>query len=421
MNSFKLSLTLFIAFYIIIQIVAAEWMGDSISSNSKFISQYYNEYTSIIDIFVYALLFVGISQATLGKHFTTRGGKAVSVALGIALAIGLVMSEKTIGFNLRSFGPIAAGIIIFLVGILIFLGLKKAGIASISAAASAFLITYFIILTVISGFAQLITSSPYTSWIQVLVIIAFAIIVYKILQSLFSKKQNSPEETLKKNMDDKSPENTDLKEQINQLKGEKDFIKNEMENKSEVAAKVSKDIIAELSNMKKLMGELCTPQSRYTVLKTLQFIPPQEQQISNAFLPIKQKVKQLASFDYRHFQQLKNDYRKLPPSDRKLIKAEIKEEWKKLDAENRIVRLENSGESYNRNIIRVIQDLSLALKENRIRDALILINEAIKWEEKILRIFKQMKHLEHRLKSYTNHERRLENKELKMHKQFKIR
>jgi cell division protein FtsB len=399
-------------------VYAAKEVNSIVYFNSGYIDNFYSTYSTIIDLFIYTLLFIGISQATLGKHFPSRGGKAVVVALGLALAIGLVMSEKTIGFNLRSFGPIAAGILIILVGIMIFLGLKRAGSTSIVATAVAFLITYFIILTVIPGFAQWITSNSYTSWIHLLVIIAFAIIIYKILKSLFSKKQNSLEDILKKNMDDISPENTDLQEQIKQLKGEKVFIKNEMENKSDQAAKASKDMIAELSNMKKMMGELVTPQSRYTVLKTLQSIPIQEQQISNAFLPLKQKVKQLASFDYRHFQQLKNDYPKLPSSDRKLIKQEINEEWKKLNAENKIVKLENAGENYNRNFIRVIQDLSVALKENRIRDALILINEAIKWEEKILRIFKQMKHLEHRLKSYTNHERRFENKELKMHKQF---
>jgi len=411
----------FLAFCILIQIVyASSGNSATIASLGINISNIYNSYFSIIDFIIYSLLFIGISQATLGKHFPSRGGKAVSVALGIALAIGLVMSEKTIGFNLRSFGPIAAGILIFLVGIMIFIGLKKTGIASISAAASAFLITYFIILSVISGFAQLITSSPYTSWIHLLVIIAFAIIIYKILKSLFSKKQNSLKETLKKNMDDKSPEKTDLQEQIKQLKGEKDFIKNEMENKNEEAAKISKDMIGELSSLKKKIRELGTPQSRYTVLKTLQSIPIQEQQISNSFLPLKQKVKQLASFDHRHFQQLKNDYPKLPSSDRKLIKQEINEEWKKLNAENKIVKLENAGENYNRNFIRVIQDLSVALKDNRIRDALVLIDEAIRWEEKILRIFKQMKHLEHKLKSYTNHERRLENKELKNLKQINI-
>jgi hypothetical protein len=89
------------------QFVHAAPGGDPfLSRSSEFISYFYNTYSLIIDLLIYTLLFVGISQVTLGRHFPSRGGKAVSVALGLALAIGLVTSEQAMGFNLRSFGPL---------------------------------------------------------------------------------------------------------------------------------------------------------------------------------------------------------------------------------------------------------------------------------------------------------------------------
>ncbi|MBK8947233.1 MAG: hypothetical protein IPM32_18485 [Ignavibacteriae bacterium] len=55
-------------------------------------SEIYDSYSSIIDFIIYVILFVGLSQVTIGKIFDPRGGKAMVVAIGLVLAIGLVIS-----------------------------------------------------------------------------------------------------------------------------------------------------------------------------------------------------------------------------------------------------------------------------------------------------------------------------------------
>ncbi len=42
----------------------------------------YDQYAGVIDFVIYAILFVGISQATIGTRFQGRGGKAVVTAVG---------------------------------------------------------------------------------------------------------------------------------------------------------------------------------------------------------------------------------------------------------------------------------------------------------------------------------------------------
>ena len=58
----------------------------------------YDTDSSIIDFIVYSALFMGLAQATLGKRFESRDGKAVVSAVKLALAIGLLISEQTLGF-----------------------------------------------------------------------------------------------------------------------------------------------------------------------------------------------------------------------------------------------------------------------------------------------------------------------------------
>ena len=65
----------------------------------------YDSYATVIDLIIYLILFVGLAKATIGKRFETAG---VPVAIGIALAIGLTLSERTLGFSLRTLGPLAA-------------------------------------------------------------------------------------------------------------------------------------------------------------------------------------------------------------------------------------------------------------------------------------------------------------------------
>jgi hypothetical protein len=57
-----------------------------------------------------------------------------------------------------------------------------------------------------------------------LVVIAVAILIYKLFKSLLSQKTKPLQEKLKDLLEDKSLQNPDLQAQIQQLKDEKDFI-----------------------------------------------------------------------------------------------------------------------------------------------------------------------------------------------------
>jgi hypothetical protein len=84
------------------------------------LSRLYERYAILIDLAIYLLIFVGLAQVTLGKRFQGNGGKAIAIGIGVSLAISLAIAEQLLGFSLRSFGPIAAGIFLGILGVMIF-------------------------------------------------------------------------------------------------------------------------------------------------------------------------------------------------------------------------------------------------------------------------------------------------------------
>jgi len=99
-------------------------------------------------------------------------------AVKLALAIGLLISEQTLGFGLRSCAPLAAGTFIFLVGFTLYLGSRAAGMSAVNTASVALVMTYVSIAAVAPGFIDWITRNPYTSWIDSVLVIALVAVVY---------------------------------------------------------------------------------------------------------------------------------------------------------------------------------------------------------------------------------------------------
>lgn len=116
------------------------------------LGQVYGRYATLIDLFIYILIFVGLSQVTLGRRFPGSGGRALSIGTGLFMAIALVIAEEQLGFTLQSFGPFAAALIIALLGFMVYRFLHYAGVARTKAAGMAYLAMFFLMLGVTPDF-----------------------------------------------------------------------------------------------------------------------------------------------------------------------------------------------------------------------------------------------------------------------------
>lgn len=75
------------------------------------LAEIYDSAANFIDAMFYFLFFIGIVQFALSGYFKGRGGTAVVISFGAALAIGLAIWTSKIGFRLGDrIGPIAGAI-----------------------------------------------------------------------------------------------------------------------------------------------------------------------------------------------------------------------------------------------------------------------------------------------------------------------
>ena len=107
------------------------------------LSSLYSQYASVVDFFLYLLIFVGLTQWVFESRFQGRGGRAVTIGVGTALAAGLSLAESRFGFSLLSFGPIAGFIMILLVAMVVYHLVHKTGLGALSSAVLALLVMYF--------------------------------------------------------------------------------------------------------------------------------------------------------------------------------------------------------------------------------------------------------------------------------------
>ena len=105
----------------------------------------YNNYQYVIDTIVYFIFFVATASVTLQKRFKGNAGRAMSIVIGIMLAIGMSVFAKAADFTLGSLWPIAAGAFIGVLAFLIFRLMVDNGAKLGGGVSTAYVITFFVI------------------------------------------------------------------------------------------------------------------------------------------------------------------------------------------------------------------------------------------------------------------------------------
>lgn len=399
-------LVFFVIFLCSVSLASASLFAELLSPfETTNFSDIYDTYYSIIDFIIYTVLFVGLSQVTIGKRFESRGGKAVVIAIGLVLAIGLAISETYIGFNLRSFGPLAAAIFIFLVGLVIFLGIKSAGMEIVGAASITLVITYFSIRSVSPSFFDYMINNQYLSWLHSIILIAVLISIYKLFRLFFFKKDAIKENSSEGFFKNVSSKPKDFFNQLKEEKNEKNFIQKKLEKITSDVGKDSKQIISDLIEIRKLIHEFgSSEKGKELISRKVESIIPRERMIHLKIKALRELVKKISNFDIQNFQNLQNDYNALPVNERKFLEKKLKTEWKKLDVEKQLLKLEEVLRKYDHSFNHHLELLIVSLRSNKIKSAVEQIDETIKIEKNLFKTIKQMEQLEKKLERFIGKE-----------------
>ena len=75
---------------------------------TEILIQIWQTYPALLDLALYFFVFAAATRASLAKTFPGSNGKALAIAVGLALAASLTLTQHTLGFTLEKLGPIAA-------------------------------------------------------------------------------------------------------------------------------------------------------------------------------------------------------------------------------------------------------------------------------------------------------------------------
>ncbi len=358
------------------------------------IARAYDKYSTVWDLAIYLVIFVGIAKVTLGKMFgENRGGRAIVTGVGIVLAISLVLMERQMGWSLRSFGPVAAGIFTILIGITIFQGLQRLTANRTLSSSATVVMLYFSMRAVSPNIFDWMQKNEWTAFLHSILLIAVFIALFQGVRALFPRSEEAMR-TLARKV--KQPVETARDLRLpKEEKQEKAIIRSRLERITKKEMKESKKIIRDLQEIMKITDEHGgSAEGRRLISQKIADIVPREHEATRLLAALKDIDTKLMRFDLRVFESLRERYRKLPDNLKKKLRITITEQRAKLGCEEKLRYFEKKIEEYDKDFTYSLKMVIVNLNAGKTEDSKKWINEAIRYEYGILRICKQMKVLE---------------------------
>ncbi len=120
----------------------------SVFRNFSLPNVYQGNIAHFIDFIIYLIIFIGLSQQTLGRRFEGRGGSALTTGMGLALGIAAAVAEYYFDFVLGNLAPLALAILIIVVSIMLFTVLLALGLDKFTATSTTYVTMYFMFFAV---------------------------------------------------------------------------------------------------------------------------------------------------------------------------------------------------------------------------------------------------------------------------------
>ena len=371
------------------------------------VSQIYYRYAIIIDLVVYLMVFVGLAQVTLGNKFQGRGGKAITIAIGVSLAISMAIAERAFGFSLGSFGPIAVGLFLAILGVMIYRLIKHLGAGFAVSGSMAYVIIILFLTATMPGFFAWINQN--IPLLNLGLVIGFIWALYNLISHLFKHKGLS-QKLAKKFKDIKAESNED----ISKLTNSKSFQRSQIKPITKQAFKTSNQILNELAEILKSIEKYGhMPEARAEIKKQIDRILPEQMELMETIKTLQNRHGRILAFDMGIYsQEFQNRYRELSGPEKAAMKKELEDEYIKLGIEKQLPVLERQIEDYHIGIRNHLIQASSFLMARDIENAKALIKKAINLEQQTKLILDRLRNLEKQIFRHTKRELKME-KELK--------
>lgn len=297
------------------------------------LSQLYAQFSSVIDFFVYLLIFLGLAQWSLESRFQGRGGKALTVGIGTALALSLSLAENRFSFSIASLGVLAGAIALILVGIVLFPLAQKVGLKTSTAVMAVVALIYLGI--------GILTPEAY-NWIDINAPLIHGIAAAALIALLVKAVWRVFHGAVKPGAPSVAALSTPEQEAVS---GESRAIKDE----PAVLAQERKDLTAARTEMQGLVNQLGTdpqsPQVQTYAHAVFRRAKDRDMVLRQRLDYIQTLNSRLERFDLGLFHEMKARYDKLPAADQARLRKEIDLERLKVFREREVEDLSKNARS----------------------------------------------------------------------------
>ena len=400
---------LLIAAILAIQLTAAAPLGlEELLHPFEFlnITQTYDHYSGLIDLFIYILIFVGLAQAILARHYGGTGGHAVAIGVGLCLAFAMLLAEEAFNFNLKSFGPFAAMLIVLLLGITMFGLLHGAGMSKTASASTAYVAIFFTTRAVAPEFFNWLNEAM--PLLSVAALIALIAAVVGLLSSVSphhgsfpgfggrptGPRTEGPREARHRQATD--AESRALKE------GGKPVAKRNLKETGE--------LLKDLQGLREAIRKNGNnPAARGEIVAYLERIMAKERDVYTDIERLKLLHQRLLAFDETVLHEgLRSRLASMDAQARERLKAELHAELQKTNVEKQLVTIEEGMRRGVEAVNHWVHEAAGALQAGRAREAVAAVDKAIAQEKAIRNFAARAKELEKLLLRLTRWERAAE-------------
>lgn len=348
----------------------------------------YAEHAVVIDFLLYLVLFNGVAQVAFTRRLEGKGGRLMAGAVGCALALAMTGLEAATGFTLASFGPLAAAILLLLVGIAIYRMLRQLGAAAGTAGA---LVLVLVALGLQAAAPRLATTlSTAFPFLDVTVVVGLMVLAWKAVGHLAPRASSGRLSKLAAEIAKPGPRRDPVPEtaEMHAVEGEAAHLRDEFRlEKPEIGRhlkritkkerKACKHVAKELALVRSLLERGRTGErDRRAIADALQRIPPARHELADRLQAVKLLDQRLARFDMAVLTELKTAWEKVPTSQRGLIRRLALEERAKIQSEQRITSFESSVATYDSESEGLLERAAAAVLNGRIPEAVSLLKLA---------------------------------------------
>jgi hypothetical protein len=302
------------------------------------------------------------------------------------LAVSLSVTEHFIGFSLKSFGPIAAGLIAVLVAMVVYNMLRHAGAGHATCSSLSLIVTYLSMRVAVPGFFLWAQQNEWASYLHALVVLAVIVALWHFVRELFTPKAvGTIKKALKRVVDDSGGFiDISTKRQMSEWH----LAKQRLEKLAVKGRKESGKIIHILEQVldalkrygadKRVADSLC---------KILGKLKAREHILFLKLSMIRKTDSKLARYDMSQFRDLNKNYDSLTTEQKKEFKRMFLEERGKLGIEQKIEDASRRAEQYCKEFDQCMDDSCAYIQSEDASQAIKKINRAIQLEkgaEKIL-------------------------------------